>query len=196
MPLARGVGCSMAPVANMGIRSLLGLMVALLPSQLPAAEVNPGAPVAVAGEPEEGEVVRPGAVVHLEYTLTSPQGERLDSTQGRAPLVFTVGGGEVIPGLERALIGMRTGERKRITVLPAEAYGPVDPDAVAEVERGRVPAEAQHVGARVRGHTRSGREVLVRVREVKDATVVLDLNHPLAGQTLVFEVSVILVEPP
>jgi FKBP-type peptidyl-prolyl cis-trans isomerase SlyD len=183
-------------VGNRGIAALLGLAALVLAGPLGAGEVAPPAPVPAEADPEEGEVVRPGAVVHLEYTLTSARGERLDATQGRPPLVFTVGSGEVIPGLERALLGMRTGEKKRIVVAPADAYGPIDPDATTEVERARVPAEAQHVGARVRGHTRSGREVMVRVQEVKDATVVLDLNHPLAGQTLVFEVAVILVEPP
>jgi FKBP-type peptidyl-prolyl cis-trans isomerase 2 len=176
--------------------ALLGLAMALGPGGLSATASDPSALVEATEEPADAEVVRPGAVVHLEYTLTSPQGELLDSNRGRPPLVFTMGGGAVIPGLERALVGMRIGERKRVRVEPEDAYGPVDPDAVVEVERERVPAEDQRVGARVRGQTRSGRDVMVRVREVKEATVVLDLNHPLAGQTLVFDVAIILVEPP
>ena len=140
--------------------------------------------------------VEPGAVVHLEFLLRDETGAVLDDTRGRPPLVFTVGKGEVIPGLERRLAGMREGDARRITVPPAEAYGPVDPDAIAEVPIDRVPPEARVVGARLSGQTRSGREVPVRVREVKEASVVLDLNHPLAGRTLVFDVRIILVEPP
>ncbi len=150
-------------------------------------------------EPEaiaEAQEVQPGAVVHLEFTLRDETGAVLDTTRGRAPLVFTHGGGEIIPGLERALTGMRVGEEKQVTVPPEEAYGAEDPTAVTEVPKDRVPPEARVVGARLRGQTRSGRELPVRVREVKESTVVLDLNHPLAGRTLVFDVRVILIEPP
>lgn len=142
------------------------------------------------------EVVQPGAVVHLEFTLRDESGAFLDDNRGRPPLVFTYGRGEVIPGLERALAGMSVGETKRITVPPEDAYGPVDPAAITEVPKERVPADAQVVGARLSGQTRSGREVPVRVREIRDGTVVLDMNHPLAGKTLVFEVRIVLVEPP
>ena len=144
----------------------------------------------------EAQEVQPGAVVHLEFTLRDQDGVVLDTTRGRAPLVFTHGAGEIIAGLERALAGMRVGEAKRVTVPPEEAYGPVDATAVTEVPKDQVPPEARAVGARLRGQTRSGREVPVRVREIKDTTVVLDLNHPLAGRTLVFDVRVILIEPP
>lgn len=145
---------------------------------------------------DEAHDVQPGSVVHLEYALRSDTGQLLDGTRGRAPLVVTIGRGELIPGLERALQGMKVGERKQITVTPAEAYGPVDPDAVTEVALDRVPPTARRVGARLLAQTRSGRELWARVREVKDGTVVLDLNHPLAGQTLLFDVTVILIEPP
>jgi FKBP-type peptidyl-prolyl cis-trans isomerase SlyD len=144
----------------------------------------------------EAQEVQPGAVVHLEFTLWDQEGAVLDTTRGKAPLVFTQGAGEIIPGLERALAGMRVGEAKRVTVPPEDAYGPVDATAVTEVPKAQVPPEALAVGARLRGQTRSGREMPVRVREIKDTTVVLDLNHPLAGRTLVFDVRVILIEPP
>jgi FKBP-type peptidyl-prolyl cis-trans isomerase SlyD len=157
------------------------------------------APPGVATEvepPLEGQEVRAGAVVHLEFTLWDDAGALLDTTRGRTPLVFTHGQGEVIAGLERALLGMKVGETKRVTVAPDDAYGPVDPSATTEVPVERVPAEARKVGVQLRGQTRSGREMPVRVREIRDGTAILDLNHPLAGRTLVFEVRVILVEPP
>jgi FKBP-type peptidyl-prolyl cis-trans isomerase SlyD len=158
-----------------------------------------GAPPAVTPEaeaPADSQEVQAGAVVHLEFTLWDDAGTLLDTTRGRTPLVFTHGQGEVIAGLERALLGMKVGETKRVTVPPEEAYGVVDPAATTEIPLERVPVEARKVGARLRGQTRSGREVPVRVSEIREGTAVLDLNHPLAGRTLVFDVRVILVEPP
>jgi FKBP-type peptidyl-prolyl cis-trans isomerase 2 len=167
-------------------------------AERPTAE-PPSLPTATLPEPgpdgADGEV-QPGAVVHLEFTLRDAGGRLLDTTRGRTPLVFVHGSGQIIAGLERALTGMKVGEARRVTVPPEEGYGPVDPEAMAEVPTERVPAEARVLGARLRGQTRSGREVPVRVREVRERTVVLDWNHPLAGQTLVFDVRVILVEPP
>ena len=187
----------MAPMARTALPAALTLVLALgvtagarageEPMPLPASAVEPGV---------ETPDVRPGSVVHLEFTLHDETGAVLDTNRGRTPLVFTYGSGEVIRGLERALAGMKVGEEKRVTVPPEEAYGAIDPAAVTEVPRDRVPPEALVVGARLSGQTQSGREMPVRVREIKDATVVLDLNHPLAGRTLVFDVRVLLIEPP
>jgi FKBP-type peptidyl-prolyl cis-trans isomerase SlyD len=174
----------------------LGLAVGLAAGVgLAADERDPAAPSengAVTDAPE----VQPGAVVHLEFTLRDGSGAVLDDNRGRPPLVFTVGQREVIPGLEKALAGMKVGEERRITVLPEEGYGPVDPAAVTEVPTERVPPELRTVGARLVGQTRNGREMPVRVREIKETSIVLDLNHPLAGRTLVFDVRIILIEPP
>lgn len=185
--------------------ALLGAVATLAPvrsaAELPETP-GPEPPATDEGDAAElepiadAQEVQPGAVVHLEFTLRSASGEILDSTQGRAPLVYTHGKGEIIAGLERALTGMRVGEEKEVTVAPEEAYGPLDPAAVTEVPTDRVPPEARAVGARLLGHTPSGREISVRVREIKEETILLDLNHPLAGQTLVFDVKIILVEPP
>lgn len=164
-----------------------------LPARPQPAEPKPDAPETA---PVPDEEVRPGAVVHFQYVLRDEHGELLDSSWARVPLVVTQGAGQIIPGLERALAGMKVGDHKRVTVPPEEGYGPVDPAATTEVPRSRIPPEALQVGARLTGQTRSGREIPVRVREIKDETVVLDLNHPLAGQTLVFEVTIILIEPP
>lgn len=174
----------------------MGLAATLLPAAARASEdeAAPGEPTATPDPTVQ--MVRPGAVVHLVFTLRNGDGEVLDRSNDRSPLVFTVGAGEVIPGLERALSGMTEGEARRVTVTPEEAYGPWDPTAVTEVPRDRLPADAREVGARVRARTRSGREAWARVREVREETVLLDLNHPLAGQTLVFDVRIILIEPP
>ena len=160
-----------------------------------ADEPDPAAP-SENGSAPDAQDVRPGAVVHLEFTLRDESGALLDDNRGRPPLVFTFGRHEVIPGLEKALAGMKVGEARRITVPPEEGYGPVDPGAVTEVPTERVPPESREVGARLVGQTRNGREVPVRVREIKETSIVLDLNHPLAGRTLVFDVRIILIEPP
>jgi FKBP-type peptidyl-prolyl cis-trans isomerase SlyD len=178
------------------VAASMGLLFGAVP---PARAAEPGAAPPAATEvaplPDDHEV-RTGAVVHLEFTLWDDAGALLDTTRGRTPLVFTHGQGEVIAGLERALLGMKVGETKRVTVAPEDGYGAVDPAATTEVPVERVPPEARKVGARLRGQTRSGREMPMRVREIRDGTAILDLNHPLAGRTLVFEVRVILVEPP
>jgi FKBP-type peptidyl-prolyl cis-trans isomerase SlyD len=182
---------------GLAVAACVSLLLAAI-SPVDAAEPGIAAPP-VTSEVEplaDGPEIRAGAVVHLEFTLWDDAGTLLDTTRGRTPLVFTHGQGEVIPGLERALLGMKVGETKRVTVPPEEGYGVVDPAATTEVPVERMPEEARKVGARLRAQTRSGREMLVRVREIRDGTAVLDLNHPLAGRTLVFEVRVILVEPP
>jgi FKBP-type peptidyl-prolyl cis-trans isomerase 2 len=185
------------------VRQGLGLAACvslLLGASSPARGAEPGvaSPGVAAGveSPAEGFEIQAGAVVHLEFTLWDDAGTLLDTTRGRTPLVFTHGQGEVIAGLERALLGMKVGETKRVTVAPEDGYGAVDPAATTEVPVERMPAEARKVGARLRAQTRSGREMPARVREIRDGVAVLDLNHPLAGRTLVFEVRVILVEPP
>jgi FKBP-type peptidyl-prolyl cis-trans isomerase SlyD len=182
---------------RLGVAACVGL---LLGATSPARGAEPG--IASPGSATEveplpdGHEIGAGAVVHLEFTLWDDAGTLLDTTRGRTPLVFTQGQGEVIAGLERALSGMKAGETKRVTVSPEDGYGAVDPAATTEVPVERMPAEARKVGARLRAQTRSGREVPARVREIRDGTAILDLNHPLAGRTLVFEVRVILVEPP
>ena len=198
--MGRRLGAMLAAASLLGLLAPLpGRTQAPEPPKTPAPESSQSAPDKP-GAPEleaidEAQEVQPGTVVHLEFTLRSDKGEILDSSQGRPPLVFTQGAGQIIPGLDRGVLGMKIGEHKQITVLPEDAYGPVDPEAVTEVPKGRVPPDALEVGAVLVGRTQSGREIPVRVREVKEETVVLDLNHPLAGQTLLFEVTIIVIEP-
>ena len=108
----------------------------------------------------------------------------LDSNQGRPPLTYVQGRQEIVPGLERALSGMHAGEEKQVTVPPADGYGDVDPAAVAEVPKDLVPADARVAGTELMARGPQGASRLVRVKEVREGTVVLDLNHPLAGKTL------------
>jgi FKBP-type peptidyl-prolyl cis-trans isomerase SlyD len=132
----------------------------------------------------------------LEYTLKDADGGILDSNKGRDPLVFTHGQGQIVPGLEQALTGMRTGEEKHVTVKPEDAYGMENPAAVTEVPKEIIPANALKVGAGLVARNQTGETRLVKVKEIKEKSVVLDLNHPLAGKTLFFDVKILGVDAP
>ena len=137
-----------------------------------------------------------GSKVQLEYTLADDNGKVLDSNKGGEPLTFTQGRQEIIPGLEQALDGMRAGEEKKVTLKPADAYGDVDPAAVTEVPKEQIPADALKVGTELVAQNQNGERRTVRIKEIKEDSVIIDLNHPLAGKTLVFDVKVLGVEPP
>ena len=137
-----------------------------------------------------------GSTVKLEYTLKDDTVTVLDSNKGQEPLSFTQGGQQLMPSLEKQLIGMRVGEEKKVVLKPEDAYGQNDPAAQAEVPKTALPPEALNVGTRLMARNQAGETRPVTVKEIKENTVVLDLNHPLAGKTLVFEVKVVGVEPP
>jgi FKBP-type peptidyl-prolyl cis-trans isomerase 2 len=157
------------------------------------ADGQPPPPSKTAPEVRAAEA---GSEVALQYVLRDDTGKVIHSNQGEVPLRFTVGTAQIIRGLHAAVTGMRAGESKRFTLQPAEAYGPVDPTAVAEIARERLPAEALREGTYVMAQTSGGPARLVRVQEVRERTVVIDLNHPLAGKVLHFEVEVLEVLPP
>lgn len=132
-----------------------------------------------------------GKQVTLEYTLKLDDQSVVDTNVGGEPLKVTQGRHELIPGLEKALEGMATGEKKNVTVDPPEAYGTVDPKAFQEVNLNMVPADSRKVGTQLEGKTADGRKVFPRISEVKNETVVLDFNHPLAGKTVHVDVKVL-----
>jgi len=130
-------------------------------------------------------------VVSIHYTLTNGEGEELDSSVGRDPLVYLHGAGNIIPGLEGALAGSSAGDRIEVTVQPEDAYGPVNPDlirllpgdAFAGIDRVEPGMQFQTQGP-------NGQITRVTVRENTGRGVLIDANHPLAGQVLYFSVSV------
>ena len=142
-----------------------------------------------------GPVIQEGSRVQLEYTLSDSSGAVLDSNKGGEPFTYTHGQRQIVPGLESALAGKRAGDVAKVTVKPEDAYGTVDPKAQIEVGRERVPPDVK-VGSELTGRDSSGATRSVRVKEVKDKSVVLDLNHPLAGKTLLFDVRVLSVDGP
>ncbi len=135
-----------------------------------------------------------GKQVSLEYTLTLDDKSQIDSNVGKEPLVYTQGAHEIIPGLEKQLAGLKVGESKRIEVPPADGYGEVDPARKQEVDKTRIPEDARKVGAKLTGQGPQGQPIFAQVTEVKDSTVVLDMNHPLAGKKLIFDIKVLKVE--
>lgn len=155
-------------------------------------------PGVVQAQPKEKAMSPPienGATVQLEYTLKDDAGTVLDSNKGRPPLSYVQGQQQIVPGLEKALNGMRAGDEKNVVVNPEEGYGLADPTAQTEVPKQVLPADALTVGTQLVARSRTGETMLVRVKEVKDATVIIDLNHPLAGKTLHFDIKVLGVEP-
>lgn len=134
--------------------------------------------------------VENGNTVKVHYTGTFEDGQVFDSSvQRNEPITFTVGGKQVIPGFENAIIGMAIGESKKVTLAPEEAYGNIITEMVQEVPKQFVP-ETVTVGEMLTTETEQG-PFNVIVKEVKDETVVLDGNHPMAGKTLVFELEVV-----
>ena len=135
-------------------------------------------------------------MVQLEYTLSDDAGKVIDSNKGQPPLTYKQGNHQIMVALEKQLEGLRAGQEKKVVLKPDEAFGAVDPSAQTEVPKEVLPPESLVVGAQLMARTATGEERPVMVKEIKDKTVVVDLNHPLAGKTLVFEIKVLGIEPP
>jgi FKBP-type peptidyl-prolyl cis-trans isomerase SlyD len=147
-------------------------------------------PVSQALSAEHDMAVSDGAKVSLEYTLTLPDKTVADSNVGQAPITFIQGAHEIVPGLEKALEGMKAGQTKRVEVAAVDAYGPYNNKLRQTVEKDKLPKDIK-VGDILQAS--DGR--LVKVFEVNEKNAVLDLNHPLAGKALTFDVNVLKVEP-
>lgn len=143
---------------------------------------------------EEAKVITEGSKVSLEYTLNIDGGETVDSNTGDEPLVYTQGNQEIIPALEEKLQGLAPGDEKQVTLEPEEAYGTVDPDAFREVPLEQIPEDARNEGQLLVMQDQQGNQQQIKVSEIRDDTALLDLNHPLAGKTLQFDVKVVDVQ--
>jgi FKBP-type peptidyl-prolyl cis-trans isomerase SlyD len=135
--------------------------------------------------------VRDDMMVSLDYTLRLDDGQVADTSEGREPLEFIQGQGNIIPGLEKELYGMALGEQKLVVVAPEDGYGEYDSELLETLPRSVFPADVvleKGMGFRMR--TDTGQVVVAYVNNVADDNVVVDLNHPLAGQTLHFDVRV------
>jgi FKBP-type peptidyl-prolyl cis-trans isomerase SlyD len=136
-------------------------------------------------------VVQDGQVVSMEYTLTVDD-EVLDSSEGEAPLEFLQGKGNIIPGLERALYGMKVGESKSVVVAPTDAYGEFDEEAFTSVSREDFPADVPlEEGTELQVTDDDGEEATAYIDSFDDKAVRLDFNHPLASTELHFDVKIL-----
>ena len=149
-----------------------------------------GSPTAQAVNLKPATSVQEGSIVSIEYTLTDNGGRVIESNLGKEPLIYIHGAGQIIRGLEKELYGMKVGEQKKISVKPEDGYGLSDRNAVQEVLREKIPAEKQQVGATLITKAPNGRSIPMRIQEIKEETVIVDFNHPLAGKTLNFDVKV------
>ena len=139
-------------------------------------------------------VIQNGSTVAFHYALTV-DGRVVNSSQGKQPLTYVQGMGQIIPGLEEQLQGLKRGDKRRIIVPPAKAYGHVDQDAYQNLPRKSFRnAKALKVGSIVNGEF-GGKPVQATVLAINDGMVTLDLNHPLAGKTLQFDIEVVDVRP-
>lgn len=138
-------------------------------------------------------VVADDVVVRLDYTLTLDDGEIVDSSAEDGPLEFLQGHGQIIPGLEEGLVGMTVGDEKEIVVTPDYAYGEYDPDAYELIPHDEFPGDFElEPGMALELYDEeTGEPSEAFVAEIRKEGVVVDFNHPLAGETLFFQVKVI-----
>ena len=138
---------------------------------------------------ESTEKIMEGMTVTMDFTVRLPDKTVVATTEGKEPLSYVQGKGQIVPGLEKALAGLKVGDKKRVEVPPEQAYGPYDEKKRFSVPKSRVPGDAQ-VGSILQD--KSGQPI--RLVEMSDASVILDRNHPLAGKTVIFDVRIIKVE--
>lgn len=131
-------------------------------------------------------------VITIDYTLTDQEGEVLDSSKEQGPLTYLHGAGNIIPGLEAALEGKSAGDQLKVTIEPEEAYGLRDDALVQAIPRANFPDDDIEIGMRFRAEGHGGSRIFTVV-EVNDDEVTVDANHPLAGQKLSFDVTVVKV---
>ena len=132
-----------------------------------------------------------GHVVAIDYSLHLGDGKVVDASEPGDPLSYLHGTGQIVPGLEKALEGLVAGDARQVVVSPEEGYGPSDPEAVQEVPRTAFPPELRpEIGMELVAQGPGGEPVPFVVKDVKLETVVVDMNHPLAGKTLHFDVTV------
>lgn len=136
--------------------------------------------------------IEKGNKIKVEYIGTLDDGTIFDSSEGREPLEFEAGSGQVIKGFDDAVIGMEKGEEKTIKIVPENAYGNSNPDFVRKVPREQFPTDKKvEAGMMIGLGTPDGRQFPAVIKEVTDTEITLDLNHPLAGKTLNFKIKII-----
>lgn len=137
--------------------------------------------------------IKEGDTVSVHYTGKLEDGQVFDSSEGREPLEFTVGSGQLIAGFDEGVRGLDAGQSTTVTIAPEDAYGPVDEERVQQVPRQMLDAPDLEVGQVLGLQTPDGQQMQATVKELNEETVTLDFNHFLAGKTLVFDITVVNV---
>ncbi len=135
-----------------------------------------------------------GSTVKIHYTGTLGDGSVFDTSEGREPLEFTLGSGQVIAGFDEAVTGMAVGEKKKVTIPVEKAYGPRNEELVIAAPKQHVPADiSPEIGQKLQMGGPNGELIVVTVTDITDTHVVLDANPPLAGQDLTFAIELVAV---
>ena len=133
-----------------------------------------------------------GDTVKVDYTGKLDDGSIFDASEGRDPLQFTLGAGELIPGFEQAVLGMSVGETKTVKIDSEQAYGPYRDDMRMDVPRDKFPADIDpELGQQLQLRNADGSSLVVTITEISDANITIDANHPLAGKDLTFEIQLV-----
>jgi FKBP-type peptidyl-prolyl cis-trans isomerase 2 len=139
--------------------------------------------------------VKENNTVKVHYTGKLSDGQVFDSSEGKEPLEFTLGQGRLIPGFEKGLMDMKLNEKKTVTIAKEEAYGEVNQDLIQEVQKSELPQEiTPEVGMGLVSKSSDGQEMNLQVIEVREESIVLDGNHPLAGKDLTFDLEVVEIK--
>jgi peptidylprolyl isomerase len=138
-------------------------------------------------------MIEKGNLVTVHYTGKLTDGNIFDSSQGKEPIKFQIGSGQIIPGFENAIMGKNVGDKVTVNIPADQAYGEVREDLLVKVGKEQLPGEVQ-VGQSLSAQAENGQEVNVVVTEINEDHVVIDGNHPLAGKELVFDIEVLEIE--
>ena len=140
--------------------------------------------------------VKSGDKVKVHYHGKLRNGETFDSSQGREPLEFTVGGGQVIKGFDDGVMGMQVGDKRTVEIEVTDAYGEKNEDMVVEFPKEQFPPDMKpEVGMQLMMNNGQGQSFPVLVKEVREDNVLLDANHPLAGEDLIFDIELVEIVP-
>jgi FKBP-type peptidyl-prolyl cis-trans isomerase SlyD len=162
---------------------------------VPLAMLTIGMTLMTFSSPAFAQTIEANKKVKFDYTLKVGE-EIVETSEGKQPIEYVHGSGAIIPGLESQLAGMKVGDTKSVTVKPEDAYGLPNPEAVKEFPKTSFPKEmVAQIGMVVELQGAEGQPPLPGViQEVKDTTVLVNFNHPLAGKTLTFDVKIVSVE--
>lgn len=163
------------------------------PSVKEAEEISPGKII-----PEKGgekALVKKGDRIRVQYTGSLNDGTIFDKSKEEAPLEFTVGSGQIIPGFDKAVEGMKLNEEKKVTLKPEDAYGKRDETAIKEFPKNSLPENFKpEKGIMIRLQDQTGRPIPGTITDITENNITVDLNHPLAGKDLTFDIKVIGIE--